>query len=148
MENLRNYFQKQSKTRLVYWVPQDTQGLFIRVVGTVCQQGTRQEAHFISIELLRVTAEWWTGRTLNMVPEPFFLSQGSHWLDPLTRLSCRLWRGQAGTGEGAEHGHFASHSSGLGFCFETRSYSGLTPGHASVFQLAAVVSHCPVWSLP
>lgn len=57
MENLKNYFQKQPETRPVYWVPQDTQGLCIRVVGTVCQQGTRHEAHFISNELIQVTAE-------------------------------------------------------------------------------------------
>lgn len=54
---MRNYFQKQPKTRLVYWVSQDTQGLCIRVVGTVCQQRTKQEAHFISIEPIKVTAE-------------------------------------------------------------------------------------------
>lgn len=49
MENLRKYFQKQPKMKLVYWVPQNTHGLCIRVVGTVCPQGTKQEAHFIQV---------------------------------------------------------------------------------------------------
>lgn len=31
---------------------------------------------------------------------------------------------------------------------QSLTLTGLTPGHASVFRLVAVVSHCLVWSLP